>query len=150
MALTRVLIVDDHALVRRSLRALLKTAPDIEVVGEASNGEEAIDLATSLRPNLILMDISMPRMDGLTATEQIKGLSKPPHVLILSMFADGALTLRAFKIGAEGVLLKIHASEEVLTAIRQVTQGHRVLSAELKALPALRKLLDADIKSVPG
>lgn len=147
MALTRILIVDDHALVRRSLRTLLAKFTDIEVVGEANNGEDAIEQVTTLHPDLVLMDISMPRMDGLTATQQIRALPNPPKVLVLSMYGDTSLTLRAFRVGAAGLLLKVHTLEEIMGAIRHVMEGKKVLSAELKENESLKALLASDIQN---
>ncbi len=150
MDLIRVLIVDDHALVRRSLQTLLNKAPDMVVVGAAANGVDALEQAAALKPDLILMDISMPRMDGVTATQRILNTTSSVRILILSMYADAALTLRAFKVGAHGVLIKTTATEELLPAIRQVISGERVLSAVLSTLPSLLSRLDADIHIVLG
>lgn len=150
MSVIRVMIVDDHAVARRSLYALLKMAPEIELVGEARNGQEAIACVPTFQPDLILMDLSMPRMDGLTATEQIRAMDNPPRVLVVSMYADTPSVIRAFRLGAQGILLKTHPPEELLSAIHQVMDGHKVLSAELKSLPRLMQFLDPGVHSIPN
>ena len=134
MSLTQVVIVDDHILLRRSLQALLKLAPDIEVVGEAGNGQDAIGLASQLKPDLVLMDISMPGIGGIAATQRILETNDRIKVLILSMYADVSLARRVLRLGARGYLLKAHVSSELLPAIRRVQQGETVISPELEVL----------------
>ena len=132
MSPTRVVIVDDHPLVRRSLRILLNQSPNIEVIAETDNGEEAINLTSQLQPDLILMDVSMPGMDGITATRHILAMKLPVLILVLSMYADAALAREALRLGARGYLLKSHASDELVQAIHQMKQGEIVLSPEVK------------------
>lgn len=134
MSLTQVVIVDDHILLRRSLQALLKLAPDMEVVGEAGNGQDAIELASQLKPDLVLMDISMPGIGGIAATERILEMNDRTKVLILSMYADASLARRVLRLGARGYLLKAHVSSELLPAIRRIQQGETVISPELEVL----------------
>ncbi|HRF96779.1 MAG TPA: response regulator transcription factor, partial [Aggregatilineales bacterium] len=102
----KVLIVDDHAVVRQGLRQLLHSQPDIEVVGEAENGEVAVQLAKSLIPNVVLMDLLMPVMDGITATTQIIGLNLGISVLVLTSSLDDQLVKQALQVGAHGYLFK--------------------------------------------
>ncbi len=128
----RVVIVDDHTLVRRSLRMLLSQSSDIQVVGEADNGEDAIDLISNLQPDLVLLDVSMPRMNGISVTRRLMEMKIPALVLILSMFADASLAREALRLGARGYLLKTHISSELLPAIRQIKAGTPFFSAELK------------------
>jgi DNA-binding NarL/FixJ family response regulator len=127
----RVLVADDHYLVRQGIRALLEIAEGIEVVGEAENGQEAIALVKSLKPDVVVMDISMPELDGIQATEQIAALDVPTHIVILSMYASTNLVRQALQKGADGYVLKRSASEELLQAVRVVEQGETYLSTAL-------------------
>lgn len=126
-----VLVADDHTLVRRGIRALLENAEGIEVIGEAENGEEAITLAKRLEPDVVVMDISMPILDGIQATEQICSLNLPTQVVILSMYAHVNLVKQALQKGATGYVLKPSATEELLQAVRSARQGKIYLSAVL-------------------
>jgi DNA-binding NarL/FixJ family response regulator len=123
----RVLLCDDHALVREGTRRLLEGAPDIEVVGEASDGFEAIELAGKLSPDVIAMDVSMPRMNGIEATREIK--QNFPHVFILALTAydDFAYVSRLIENGASGYILKSARSEELIQAIRATALGECIL-----------------------
>lgn len=127
----RVLIADDHSLVRNSIRALLESQEDIEVVGTAVNGQEAITLAQTYAPDVIVMDISMPQMDGIHATERIKELHLSARVVILSMHVNAVLVKQAIKKGAKGYILKQHASNELPIAVRTVKQGEVYLSPSI-------------------
>lgn len=120
----RVLVVDDHRLVRQGLRALLASAPDIEVVGEARDGREAIDMATDIAPNIILMDVEMPRLGGLQATEAIQALDLASRIIILSMYSDETLVRQAMRKGARGYLLKSADRDELISTIRSVNEGN--------------------------
>jgi DNA-binding NarL/FixJ family response regulator len=124
----RVLVADDHTLVRRSISALLDKAPDIEVVGEAKDGHEAVDLARKLEPDLVIMDVSMPRMDGLAATARIHLDHLSSKVIILSMYANRSLVQQALRNGAMGYVLKRTVTDELVPAIYQVLQGEVFLS----------------------
>lgn len=124
----RVIVADDHHLVRQGIRALLEKANDIEVVGEAADGREAIDLVEQLAPDVLVMDIAMPRLDGNQAAGQIRALGVATQVVILSMYSDETLVRRALLNGARGYLLKCSAAEELLLAIRAASRGEIYLS----------------------
>jgi NarL family two-component system response regulator LiaR len=119
----RILIVDDHAVVREGLRALISVKTDMQVVGEAADGREAVSLAGSLRPDVILLDLVMPNMDGIQAIAEIKRQDPGARILVLTSFADDAQVFPAIKAGALGYLLKDSSPEELLQAIRDVYQG---------------------------
>jgi len=119
----RVLIVDDHAIVRTGLSQLLGTAGDIELVGAASDGAEAVTMAAELRPDVVLMDLSMPGTDGITATGQIVAADPEVHVLVLTSFSDQSRILDALQAGAEGYLLKHSEPEVILTGVREIVAG---------------------------
>ena len=119
----RVLIVDDHAIVRKGIRALLSEADGFEVVGEASNGQEAVQRADESSPDVILMDLLMPGMDGIEATQQITSRQPKTRILVLSSFAADNKVFPAIKAGAAGYLLKDSSPDELVRAIRQVHRG---------------------------
>ncbi|WUJ69606.1 response regulator transcription factor [Kribbella soli] len=119
----RVLIADDHAIVRTGLSQLLGTADDIELVGAAGDGAEAATMAAELRPDVVLMDLSMPGTDGISATERIVAASPEVHVLVLTSFSDQARILDALQAGAEGYLLKHSEPEVILAGIREIVSG---------------------------
>jgi two-component system, NarL family, response regulator NreC len=119
----RVLLADDHAIVRDGVRLILNAQSDMEVVGEASNGDEALDLARTLKPDLVLMDIGMPGVNGLEATKLLKQTQPPLHILILTMHDDEDYFFRILAAGASGYVLKGAGSDELLSAIRAVMQG---------------------------
>jgi len=129
MSITRVLIADDHQLVRAGIAALLRDIPDIEVVGEASDGSEAIRLAIELTPDVLFLDLVMPGMSGLEALAQISETLPSLRVIILSMHDSEEHVLRAFKLGAVGFMLKDFAPEELAQALKAVSQGHTWLSS---------------------
>jgi DNA-binding NarL/FixJ family response regulator len=133
-----VLLVDDHSLVRRGFRRILEDEEDIEVVAEASDGKEAVDLADELRPKVIVMDCAMPGMNGLEATRQI--LKKQPNalVLMLSMHPEETLVKQAMDAGARGYVLKNAVDLELGAAIRRVVVGEMVLDSQLKRSPVLK------------
>ena len=114
----RVLIVDDHTIVRKGIRALLTEIAGIEVVGEAADGQEAVAQANSLRPDVILMDLAMPKMDGIEATRQIKTSQPESRILVMTSFATDDKVLPAIKAGALGYLLKESAPEDLVQAIQ--------------------------------
>lgn len=124
----RVIIADDHHLVRRGVRALLDKAGDIEVVGEASTGQEAIELVRELEPHVVVMDISMPRMDGTQASEQILAMDLPVEVVILSMHSDSIVAQQLLREGVKGYLLKNSIADELPLAIRSASKGQVYLS----------------------
>lgn len=124
----RVLLADDHHLVRQALRALLEKAEGIEVVGEAEDGREAAKLAQRLRPDVAVLDVAMPVLNGIQAAERIRRLQIPTRVVILSMHKDDALVRRALRGGAHGYLLKSAVSEELLLAVRAAVRNEIYLS----------------------
>jgi DNA-binding NarL/FixJ family response regulator len=119
----KVVLADDHAVVRRGLDELLRGEIDIEVVGAASNGQEACALVDQLRPDVVLMDLSMPTMDGIDATRQIVATDPAVHVIVLTSFADRPRILAALEAGATGYLLKDAEPAEVPAAIRAAVAG---------------------------
>src|SRR6266567_9224323 len=127
----RVLIVDDHALFRRGLQMVLKQEKDIEVVGEAGDGHEAVDKAQELMPDVILMDVRMPRRSGIEATQQIKDLLPHVKILMLTISDEEADLYDAIKAGASGYLLKEISIDEVANAIRSVAQGQSLISPSM-------------------
>jgi DNA-binding NarL/FixJ family response regulator len=127
----RVIIADDHTLVRRSIHALLDRAVDIEVVGEAQDGIEVLELTRELKPDLVIMDVSMPKLNGIAATAQIQKQELSSKVVILSMHANQTLVQKALQSGAQGYLLKRTVSDELLLAIHQVFKGEVFLSRSL-------------------
>ncbi|MEW5960777.1 MAG: response regulator transcription factor, partial [Chloroflexota bacterium] len=124
----KVLLVDDHVVVRQGLKALLTDEADIEVVGEANNGREALDRLAVLEPDVVLMDISMPGLNGIEATRQIKQRHPGVKVVILSMHANEEYVFQVLQAGAAGYVLKQSDSLEVLTAIRAALSGGSFLS----------------------
>ena len=133
-----VLLVDDHILVRRGFRRLLEDAPDIEVVGEASDGEEAIRLARELKPQLIVMDCALPGTGGLAATRQILEKAPETAILMLSMHAEDTLVRQALNAGAKGYILKSAVDMELVTAIHRVMAGEIVLDPQLSPSVTLK------------
>jgi two-component system, NarL family, response regulator LiaR len=127
----RVLITDDHAIVRKGISALLATEPDIEVVGEACDGADAVAKAQALRPDIVLMDLVMPRMDGIEATRQITGQLKHTRVLVLTSFAADDKVFPAIKAGALGYLLKDSGPFDLLNGIHQVYRGQPTLEPSI-------------------
>jgi len=123
MARIRVLIVDDHALFREGIRLILHNQGSIEIVGEAADGVEAIEAAQALKPDVVLMDVSMPGMDGLRATRQIKTDCPAAQVLMLTMHESDDYFFRSLNAGASGYVLKEAASADLVAAIRSVAQG---------------------------
>lgn len=123
----RLLLVDDQALVRQGLATLLALEEDFEIVGQASQGTEAVQLAESLKPDVILMDIRMPQTDGVSATKQIVGKMPQTKVLVLTTFDDDEYIVQAMQAGASGYLLKDLPSEQLASAVRAVHQGYTQL-----------------------
>ena len=135
----RVLIADDHAVVREGLRSLITTRPGLELVGEAANGEEAIAKALALRPDVILLDLIMPRKDGLEAVRAIKAELTQARILILTSFSDDEKVLGAIKAGALGYLLKDSSPQQLVEAIFKVYNGEYSLDPAL-AVMLIREL----------
>ena len=124
----RVVLADDHAVVRAGLRAVLSPARDISVVGEASNGAEAVALAERLHPDVVIMDLSMPGMDGATATKAILATDTTTRILVLTMHAEEEYLLPLLEAGASGYLVKSAADLELVTAVRAVAHGDPYVS----------------------
>jgi DNA-binding NarL/FixJ family response regulator len=131
MMTVRLLIADDHAVVREGLRLILTAQRDFEVVGEAATGREAVELAQRLKPDVVLMDISMPELSGLDATLALATDDGPPRIIVLSMHASSEYVFEAFRAGARGYLVKESAGREVVEAIREVCRGRRYVSPRI-------------------
>jgi len=130
----RVIIAEDHLMVRAGLRVLLEKAGDIIVLAEAGNGQEAIELAEKLRPDLLILDIMMPRLNGIEAAERMRDLNLPfTHTLLLSMHVDPGLVRRALQSGVKGYVLKSSVSDELIRAVRATARGEIFLSAPIAA-----------------
>jgi len=124
----RVILADDHNLVRQGLRALLDKSDDIDVIGEAVDGHEAIELALRLHPDVLVMDLAMPRLSGNQAVERVCAMGLSTRVIILSMYSEEALIRQVLRNGAIGYLLKCSVMEELLLAIRAASRGEMYLS----------------------
>jgi two-component system, NarL family, response regulator NreC len=134
----RILLADDHTLMRNGLRLLLERQPDLEVIGEASDGRQAVDFAEIHRPDVIIMDIAMPQLNGVEATRQIVTRSPSTAVVILSMHSDESYVIRSLKAGARAYLLKDSAEADLIAAIGAIMVGKSFFS------PAVRRLLKED------
>lgn len=138
----KVLIADDHGVVRKGLRLLLQEYPELEVTGEASNGREAVKLATELSPDIVLMDVAMPLLNGIEAAEQIRRANGQIGIIMLTMHADESYLLRALNAGVKGYLLKESAEDDLLRAVKAVAQGRPFFS------PAITQTLLEDYMRV--
>lgn len=145
----RVVVVDDHELARESLKYMLSDAPGIEIVGEAENGLAALAACSRLRPDLVLMDVRMPEMDGLTATRELKKQHPRISVLMLTMHDNPDYLLEALKAGASGYVLKDAEEEEVVSAVRQVRDGESPLDPKLAAR-LLRRMTAGGVETKGG
>ena len=132
MKKTKILLVDDHALLRRGLADLISYEKDLSVVGEASDGEAAVETAAKLKPDLIVMDLMMPVMDGTEATRRIKEILPDTHILILTTFGTSAEVAHAIAAGANGAIMKDASTDEQLAAIRAVAAGGKVIAPEIE------------------
>lgn len=145
----RVAIADDHALVREGMRRMLSGSRQIDVIGEAANGAEAVELVTEKEPDVLLLDITMPVKDGIEATEEIVELKKNTKILILSMHADEQYALRTLRAGANGFISKGARLEELLKAITEVHNGERYLPEQMSEALGERSIEDKiDEKSI--
>ena len=144
----RIVLADDHHVLRKGFRGLLSDEPDLEVVGEASNGREALEICRALRPDLVLMDVRMPEMDGLAATRAIKGEHPDIAVLIVTMHENPDYLLEALDVGAAGYVLKDAPADRLIDAVRRTLNGESPLNQELAAL-LLRRLAEERRQTVP-
>jgi len=136
----RILIAEDHLMVRAGIRALLEKAGDIKIVGEASNGQEAVDLTRELKPDILIMDIMMPRMNGIQAAQNIRDLKLPTFILLLSMYADAGFVQQALQYGVKGYVLKSSVSDELLWAVRAIASGQTFLSHPISEIVVERAI----------
>jgi DNA-binding NarL/FixJ family response regulator len=143
--MTKVLVVDDQVLIRAGLAALLRAAPGIDVVGEAADGAEAVALAAETQPQVVLMDIRMPGVNGIAATEQIVAANPAPRVLVLTTFDLDEYVYAALRAGACGFLLKDAEPERLIAAVQAVAAGDTLFAPSVT-----RRLIEAYVPSVPG
>jgi two-component system, NarL family, response regulator NreC len=128
MRRTRILLADDHAVVRQGFKMLLSAQGDMEIVGEASNGREAVELAEQLKPDIVVMDVAMPELNGIEATRRLAGSAPHTRVIALSMHKDSVYVREILRAGARGYLLKDSGAEDLVRAIRAVAGGESWLS----------------------
>ncbi|UJW28553.1 response regulator transcription factor [Saccharothrix sp. AJ9571] len=140
----RVVLADDQPLIRSGLRVLIADTPDLAVAGEAGTGTEAVRVAGETRPDVVVMDIRMPDMDGIEATRRLTAGAEPPHVLVLTTFDDDEYVYGALRAGASGFLVKDMALDDILTAIRVVAAGDALLA------PSVTRRLIADFAGRPA
>ncbi|GAA1358067.1 response regulator [Streptomyces beijiangensis] len=143
MTAIRIVLADDQPLVRSGLRVLINDTPGIEVVGEAGTGAEAVELAASVAPDVVMMDIRMPGMDGIEATRLITAAGATPHVLVLTTFDDDEYVYAALRAGASGFLVKDMALEEIIGAVRVVAAGDALIA------PSVTRRLIGEFASRP-
>ncbi|HEB98622.1 MAG TPA: two-component system response regulator UvrY [Thiotrichales bacterium] len=136
----KLLLVDDHELVREGLRRILAEAPGMEVVGEASSGEEAIDLARSLKPDVVIMDVSMPGIGGLETTRRLSHIDPDIKVIVVTVHVDEPYPTRLLEAGAAGYLTKSCAVDEIIDAIKAVSRGGRYIGTDIARQLALNML----------
>jgi DNA-binding NarL/FixJ family response regulator len=148
LGVIRVVIADDHHLVRHGIRALLEGERDIEVIGEASDGQQAVDLVQELTPEIIIIDLSMPRLDGVQATERILAMDIPTEVVILSVHDDAVMVKQLLNEGIKGYLLKESVSEELALAVRSASAGRVYISPAISN-SVLTTLMATDQNALP-
>lgn len=124
----RILLADDHALVRQGFRMILEAQPDMQIVGQAGNGREAVDLAAKLRPDVVVMDVAMPELNGIEATRRITESSPRTRILALSMHRDSVYVREVLRAGARGYLLKDSGDADLVAAVRAIAKGEGYLS----------------------
>ncbi len=145
----RIILADDHAVMRRGLRLVLEEQKDFQVVGEASDGREAVSLVEALKPDVAVLDIAMPNMNGIEAARQISAKQPGVSIVVLSMHSDEGYVLRALKAGARGYLLKESPEADLIHAIRSVSQGKAFFSPAVSRMLVedyVRQLQDKDIE----
>ena len=143
MKKVRLLVADDHKIFRQGIKKLLEEEPDLQVVGEAADGREAVKRATELKPDVILMDIAMANLNGLEATKQIKKVLPDVKVIMLTMHKNEEYVLHSFQVGASGFILKEGAVEELVSAIRSIHQNKSFLSPSIS-----KTLIDAYLRKM--
>jgi len=131
--MTRLLLCDDHAMFRQGLRSILETEEDVRIIGEASTGREAVRYALETKPDVVLMDIQMPELDGVAATKAILAEDPDIRVIILTMYRQDRYVFEAIKVGARGYMLKDADAGDLISAIRRVAAGETLLNAEMAA-----------------
>jgi DNA-binding NarL/FixJ family response regulator len=148
----KVLLADDQTLIRQGIRLLLEIEPDIEVVGQAANGREALQQVESIHPDVVLMDVRMPEMDGVEATRELSMRYPEVKVIILTTFEDDETVFEGLKAGARGYLLKDISSEEMADAVRRVAGGEALIEPRLtrKVLAEFSRLAAANDKTAPA
>ena len=132
----KILLADDHVVMRSGLRALLERQPNLEVVGESENGRQTVEMAQSLKPDVVVMDVGMPILNGIEATRQIVNMQTGATIIILSMHADESYVMRALKAGARGYLLKDSAAADLMNAIQAVSQNKSFFSPKVSHILA--------------
>jgi DNA-binding NarL/FixJ family response regulator len=130
----QVLIAEDHLMVRAGIRVLLERAGDFNIVGEASNGQEALEMAEKIKPDVLVMDIMMPRLNGIQAAARCRELKLPTRIILLSMYADEVLVHQALQSGVRGYVLKSSVSEELIWAIHAVARNETYLSGPISSI----------------
>lgn len=153
MAEIRVLLADDHTLFRQGVHQILDAQPGIRVIGEARNGEEAIEMARTLKPDIVLMDINMPKLDGVRATQRImEEEDEQPVIIMLSMHRQDEYIFEAIKAGAKGYFLKDSDSQDLIQALRSAVRGEAVLEPKLaqKVLEEFRRMSSGSQRQVTG
>lgn len=138
MSPIRILLADDHTVIRKGLRLLLESQPEFKVVAEASDGREAVEIAEAQNPNVVVMDVAMPNLNGIEAARQISAKQPQTAIVFLSMHSDESYVLRALKAGARGYLLKDSAEHDLINAIKAVSEGKAFFS------PIISKMLVED------
>ena len=131
--MTRLLLCDDHAMFRQGLRSILETEDDVRIIGEASTGREAVRYALETKPDVVLMDIQMPELDGVAATKAILAEDPDIRVIILTMYRQDRYVFEAIKVGARGYMLKDADAGDLISSIRRVAAGETLLNAEMAA-----------------
>ncbi|MDA0159752.1 response regulator transcription factor [Solirubrobacter ginsenosidimutans] len=137
---TRIVLVDDHVLVRSGMRALLDAQPDFEVTGEASDGAEGVELALNTHPDVVLMDLAMPVLDGIEATKRILAAGSKARILVVTSHDDDSLVVRALRAGATGFFLKDAAADRLAEAVRAVAKGDTLLAPTIA-----KRLVDSQL-----